>query len=100
MAQKTCLDCYRKHVSTAMVFEDEASIGNGYPNHKWFAVGELNAAEKEVRLEFPLLAQITREHRIAYQTDNIPVPTEELIELANQLDQEENVQEKENLDDK
>lgn len=89
MSQKTCLDCYRKHVSTAMVFEDEASIGNQYPNHKWFAIGELNAAEKEVCIDFPLLAQITREYRISYQVDNKPVPTEELINLANQLENNE-----------
>lgn len=89
MAQETCLNCYRKHVATAMVFEDEATIGNGYPLHKWLAVGELNAAEKEVAKDFPLLSQITRQHRIAYQEEGIPVPTLELIELANQLEDSE-----------
>jgi hypothetical protein len=95
MAQKACLDCYRKHIATAMVFEDEASIGSGYPLHKWLAVGELNAAEKEINEKYPLLAQITREHRIAYQQNGIPVPTLVLIDLANQLEEDE---EKENKD--
>lgn len=93
MAQETCLDCYRKHVATAMVFEDEAAIGNGYPLHKWLAVGELHAAEKEIHKDYPILAQMTREHRVAYQVDNTPVPTCQLIELANQL---ENSEENEN----
>lgn len=89
MAQETCLDCYRKHVATAMVFEDEASIGNGYPMHKWLCVGELHAAEKEVRRDYPILAQITREHRVAYQVDDVPVPTVELISLATELEESE-----------
>ena len=85
MSQDTCLDCYKKHIATACVFEDEAAIGVGYPLHKWLAIGELNAAEKEVVKNYPMLAQITREHRIAYQVDNTPVPTLMLIELAEQL---------------
>jgi len=89
MAQDTCLDCYRKHVATAMVFEDEAAIGSDYPLHKWLAVGELHAAEKEVRKDFPILAQMTREHRLAYQVDNVAVPTIMLIELACQLEENE-----------
>lgn len=88
MGQESCLDCYRKHIATSMVFEDEAEIGNGYPLHKWLAIGELHAAEKEIRIQFPALAQITREHRIAYQQDNTPVPTEDLLDLAQQLEEE------------
>jgi uncharacterized protein (DUF1697 family) len=90
MAQESCLDCYRKHIATSMVFEDEAEIGHGYPLHKWFAIGELHAAEKEIRKIYPFLAQITREHRLAYQHDNTPVPTEELLDLAQQLEDDEN----------
>jgi len=68
-----------------MVYEDEASIGNAYPMHKWYAIGELNAAAKEVAMEYPILAQMTREHAKSYEIDNVPVPTYELIELATGL---------------
>ena len=85
MSQTSCLDCFRKHIATAMVFEDEAAIGNAYPLHKWFAIGELNAAAKEVVKEYPILAQMTREFCRAYQDTGSSVPTEELIILANQL---------------
>jgi len=88
MSQISCLDCYRKHVATAMVFEDEATIGNAYPVHKWFAVGELNAAAKEVVAEFPILSQMTREHCLAYQNEGVSVPSEELIGLANELEKD------------
>jgi len=79
-----------------MVFEDEAEIGLAYPLHKWFAIGELNAAEKEIRVEYPLLAQITRQHRIAYQVDCIPVPSAELISFANELEDSETKDENNN----
>jgi len=95
MAQETCLDCFRKHVATAMVFEDEAEIGNAYPLHKWLAIGELHAAEKEVRKMYPLLAQITREQRILYQKDGVPVQTLMLITLANELEESEENEQKE-----
>jgi len=101
MAQETCLDCYRKHVATSMVFEDEAAIGNDYPLHKWLAIGELHAAEKEIRKDYPILAQMTREHRLAYQLDNVPVPTITLIALAGELeDSEEKDEEIDTIDPK
>ena len=85
MSQESCLDCYRKHIATAMVLEDEAAIGDGYPLHKWLAIGELNAAAKEVVKQFPILAEITREKTLEYQNENISVPTEYLIDLATKL---------------
>lgn len=87
MAQETCLDCYRKHIATSMAFEAEASIGNAYPRHKSLAIGQLHAAEIEVVMEFPVLAQITREHRVAYAQDDVPVPTLDLIDLSFQLEE-------------
>jgi len=88
MAQIACLNCYRKHVATAMVFEDEANIGFAYPIHKWFAIGELNAAAKEISCEYPILAQMTREASKAYELDCVPVPTEQLIQIANDLEKD------------
>jgi len=99
MAQESCLDCYRKHVATAMVFEDEAAIGTDYLLHKWLAVGELHAAEKEIRKDHPILAQITREHRVAYQQDDVPIPTLMLIQLATELEEAEEKEEEEDEED-
>ena len=89
MSQISCLDCYRKHIATAMVFEDEASIGDAYPIHKWFAIGELNAAAKEVVAEFPILAQMTREHCLEYQVNGTSIPSEELIQIANEIEEKD-----------
>ena len=92
MSQVSCLDCYRKHIATAMVFEDEARPGMGYPLHKWFAIGELNAAEKEVLVDFPILSTITREHRLKYQESDTPIPSIELIQLACELEENQEKQ--------
>lgn len=97
MSQESCLDCYRKHIATAMVFEDEASICGAYPLHKWLAVGELNAAAKEVTKEYPILAAMTREHCLAYQQDDVSIPTCDLIQLANDLEKDEEFSEGEDV---
>lgn len=89
MAQESCLDCFRKHIATAMVFEDEAEIGNGYPMHKWLAVGELNAAAKEVSKDYPVLANITRQHTLAYQYYGNRFPTVEILELSTNIEKDE-----------
>jgi hypothetical protein len=78
--QETCLDCYRKHVSKANVFENEATLG--YPLHKYLACGELACAEDEVVKEYPILASLTREYRSKYYFEDIPVPTLELIQMS------------------
>ena len=89
MSQESCLDCYREHIATSMVFEDESTISGDYTEHKWLAIGELKAACKECVKEYPILAQITREHYIRFRDLNIPVPTIELIQLANQIEEQE-----------
>ena len=85
--QDSCLSCYRKHVSKANVFENEANMG--YPLHKYLAIGELSCAEDEVVKEFPILAEQTREIRLKYEFENTPIPTLELIELSLQLEEKE-----------
>jgi len=93
MAQRSCLDCFRKHIATANVFEDEAAISGAYPIHKWLAIGELNAAAKEVSKEYPILANITRQHTLAYQDDNARFPTVEILELATNIEKDEESEE-------
>jgi hypothetical protein len=78
--QDTCLDCYRKHVSKANVFENEALLG--YPLHKFLACGELACAEDEVLDEYPALAEVTRKHRTEYYFEDTPVPTLDLIQMS------------------
>ncbi len=89
--QITCLDCYRKHIATAMSFEDEAAIGDDYLEHKWLAIGELNAAAKECAKKYPILANMTRDYYKAYILNNTPIPTIELIRLATELSEKENL---------
>ena len=88
----TCLDCYRKHIGTANAYENESPLG--YPSHKWLAIGEICAAEHEVLKKYPELAEITRNYRKEFMEKNIPFPTLDLIELANQLEIQE-IKEKE-----
>lgn len=90
--QISCLNCYRKHVATANVFENESHLG--YPLHRWLAVGELCAAENEVLNKYPELAATTREYRLKLMTEGVPVPTLELITLATDLESMEKASEK------
>lgn len=83
----SCLLCYRKHISTAMVYENESHLG--YPLHRWLAIGELCAAENEVLTKYPELATTTREYRIKLMMEGVPVPTLELIALATDLEKME-----------
>lgn len=47
----TCLDCTRKHLSTAFTFLNETHLG--YPEHRWLAVGELTHASLESAELYP-----------------------------------------------
>ena len=84
IVQASCLDCYRKHISTAMVYENESHLG--YPLHHWLAIGELCAAENEVLLKYPELANTTREYRKKLMMQGEPIPTLELISLAKNIE--------------
>lgn len=86
--QDSCLNCYRKHISTALVYENESRLG--YPLHKWLAIGELCAAENEVLQLFPELAETTREYRKNFESQDVPVPTLQLISIATDLELLEN----------
>ena len=78
--QESCLECYRKHITKANVFENESLLG--YPLHKFLACGELACAEDEVLMDYPNLAEVTRDHRINYISDNISIPTLELLQKS------------------
>lgn len=94
----SCLSCYRKHISTAMVYENESHLG--YPLHHWLAVGELCAAENEVLQKYPELAVTTREYRIKFMQEGLTVPTLELISIATDLERMEKASESSPQDNK
>ena len=94
----SCLSCYRKHISTAMVYENESHLG--YPLHHWLAVGELCAAENEVLQKYPELAVTTREYRIKFMQEGLTVPTLELISIATDLERMEKASESSTQDNK
>lgn len=96
--QLTCLICYRKHIATACVFENESHLG--YPLHRWLAVGELCAAENEVINKYPELAATTRDYRIKFMSEGVPVPTLDLIALATDLERMEKASESASPDNK
>ena len=84
--QDSCLDCYRKHIATANVFENESRLG--YPEHKWLAIGELVAAEIEVLKDFNALSAVTRDARLRFMNDNEPIDTLNLIKLAEDFEKD------------
>lgn len=90
--QVSCLNCYRKHIATANVYENESHLG--YPLHRWLAVGELCCAENEVLNKYPELAATTREYRLKLMMEGVPVSTLDLITLATDLESMEKAAEK------
>lgn len=67
----TCYECTLKHLGQAFVLIDEAE--NGYPLHKWIAIGHLAEAEREIYVKHPEIAEHIRETRkIYYQSDGKP----------------------------
>jgi len=82
--RKTCLDCTRKHLSQAAVLMEEAL--QGYPDHRWLAVGHLAEASTESLDQYPDLAKEIRAHRVAYMNDPAyKVPVVALIGKASEL---------------
>jgi hypothetical protein len=80
----SCLDCVRKHLAQAACLMDEAL--QGYPQHRWLAVGHLAEASSECLDAHPALAQKLREHRLAYMRDpSYKVPVVDLIAKATDL---------------
>jgi hypothetical protein len=59
MAWNSCLDCVRKHLSTAWTFINETHLG--YPEHRWLAVGELTHASLESADQYPEFSKKIRD---------------------------------------
>lgn len=83
-ARASCLDCVRKHLGQAEILMSEAL--QGYPRHRWLAVGHLGEAADEAVQVYPELAAMIREHRLKYMADpNYSVPTDDLLKAADAL---------------
>ena len=59
-----CWECVMKHISTAVVYVQEANLG--YPKYKYYAIGEMVHAEYELIQIDPDLANILRHYRREY----------------------------------
>jgi len=58
----------------------------GYPRHRWLAIGHLGEAADEAVQVHPALAAAIREHRLKYMADpTYPFPTDDLIKMADDL---------------
>jgi len=56
--RKACPDCVRKHLAQAIVLFQEAM--QGYPEHRWLAMGHMAEAEAEIEGMFPDIADEIR----------------------------------------
>lgn len=58
MTREVCRECVLKHIAQAIVLVDEAI--NGYPEHRYLAIGHLAEAESECIAGYPELANEIR----------------------------------------
>lgn len=86
----SCLECVAKHLGSAAVYIEEASLG--YPSYFGYAYGELNHAASECLNDYPDLAWAIREHRIrwgATRREKKPhrIPFESMFSYISMLDE-------------
>lgn len=80
-----CCDCARKHLAQALILNTERHLG--YPEYKWLVIGHLAEAEAEILQFSVVIANIIREHRKNYESDNgFEIIFMELIEDISQLE--------------
>lgn len=81
----SCLSCTIKHLAQAHVLMEEAR--QGYPQHRWLAIGHLAEASSEVMATDQQLADEIRTHRKNYeQKTEYKVPIMALLDRATSLD--------------
>ncbi len=71
-ARPPCADCTRKHVAQAIVLINESH--QGYPAHRWLAVGHLAEAADESMGKWPEVARKLREERLKLMSDMMYIP--------------------------
>ena len=75
----SCLLCARKHLAQASILISEAA--QGYPEHKWLALGHLAEASDELIKEFPVLALRIRDERKRLEGSPVGTPFDVLALL-------------------
>ena len=77
-----------KHVTQAGILSMEAC--QGYPLHRWWALGHLAEASDELISDYPELANEIREYRKQYEdSSEIQLPYNELVARLNQVIEKE-----------
>ena len=71
-ARQPCAHCAKKHLCQAMVLLDESM--NGYPEHRWLAMGHVAEAESEIAGLYADIAGTLREARKTMDDDRSYVP--------------------------
>lgn len=69
--RKSCYDCVRKHLGSAWVFIKETRMG--YPDYEIYVIGELEHAADECLEKNKDLAEVIREHRLAWSANRTHV---------------------------
>jgi hypothetical protein len=67
-----CFDCCRKHLAQAIVLLGESL--QGYPDHRWLAVGHLAEASEEILAKSVEIASQIRDERLAVMSDPSYIP--------------------------
>lgn len=80
----SCLNCVRKHLAQASILATEAV--QGYPEHKWLAIGHLAEASEEAIDKWPGLAAEILFKRKAYETEDQPFRIIKLLEHVTEID--------------
>lgn len=77
----TCTDCALKHLSQASILLSESR--QGYPTHRFYALGHMAEASDELVKEYPKYAAIVRKERKKLEDDPDYTPDfEELIKTV------------------
>lgn len=71
-ARPPCADCTRKHISQAIILINESH--QGYPAHRWLAIGHLAEAADESIGKWPSVAFELREERLKLMEDPMYIP--------------------------
>ena len=90
--EPACWNCTRKHLATTITFIHE--FWEGYEGHDWLAMGELNAAAREIRGKSEVTADLIRGERKNFENDRSHGPgLFGLILAVTELEQKERGQE-------
>ena len=83
-----CLDCVRKHLAQAIVLLQESV--QGYPDHRWLAVGHLAEAEAESQGASEEMADLLRDIRKRMEEEPEWIPS--LLPLIKMISSKDGIQ--------